>query len=255
MAAVTPVLNGRGVPESAWRQSPWLRALPRCSPAQWLAGVDRLVLVSPHPDDEVLGCGGLLHHAARAGIAVRVIAVTDGEACYPQHLHWTPARLRRERPRELAAALLALGLQEDVVQRLQIPDGAVREHSGSLEQALNRQLRAGDRVLVPWLGDGHPDHGACAAAALRASPHIGVQVSQFPVWAWHWMPSEVRQPPLPEAVVCAIDAAAREAKRRALACFVSQRAHAALGATPPILPDHVMERFGRDFEVFCDARD
>ena len=42
-----------------------------------------LVLVAPHPDDELLAAGATLAAASDAGIEVRVVAVTDGEMSHP----------------------------------------------------------------------------------------------------------------------------------------------------------------------------
>ena len=54
------VIQGQGTPEAVWR--PWLRAQPFAPmPKTALLGeARRLVVVAPHPDDEVLACGGLL---------------------------------------------------------------------------------------------------------------------------------------------------------------------------------------------------
>jgi LmbE family N-acetylglucosaminyl deacetylase len=41
---------------------------------------DRLLIVAPHPDDEALGCGGLIATAAAQGIPVRVVYLTSGDA-------------------------------------------------------------------------------------------------------------------------------------------------------------------------------
>ena len=40
---------------------------------------ERLVIVAPHPDDEVLGCGGLIQQAVAVGADVRVIYLTNGD--------------------------------------------------------------------------------------------------------------------------------------------------------------------------------
>ncbi|HOO78532.1 MAG TPA: PIG-L family deacetylase [bacterium] len=40
---------------------------------------DRLMVLAPHPDDEVLACGGLLHRAAQAGVPLRVVFFTCGD--------------------------------------------------------------------------------------------------------------------------------------------------------------------------------
>ena len=49
-------------------------------PLPALSPDDRLLIVAPHPDDEVLGCGGLIATAAAQGIPVRVVYLTSGDA-------------------------------------------------------------------------------------------------------------------------------------------------------------------------------
>ena len=39
---------------------------------------ERLLVLAPHPDDEVIGCGGLVALHLREGRAVRVVVATDG---------------------------------------------------------------------------------------------------------------------------------------------------------------------------------
>src|SRR5436309_73025 len=39
----------------------------------------RLLVVAPHPDDEVLAAGGLIHHVVSIGGQVRVVYLTDGD--------------------------------------------------------------------------------------------------------------------------------------------------------------------------------
>jgi len=76
-------IRGEGTTaETDWRD--WLADLrpPALSIEQLLANTQRVVVVSPHPDDEVLACGGLLALHARRGGEVMVVAVTDGEASH-----------------------------------------------------------------------------------------------------------------------------------------------------------------------------
>lgn len=44
-----------------------------------ITGDQRILVVSPHPDDEVLACGGLLQRAVAAGAWVRVVYATNGD--------------------------------------------------------------------------------------------------------------------------------------------------------------------------------
>ncbi|MCD9028130.1 PIG-L family deacetylase [Luteimonas sp. BDR2-5] len=246
--AMSPRIEGAGTPESAWRRSPWLAALPMLDAGAWLAGIRRLVVVAPHPDDEALGAGGLIATARAAGLDVRVVSVTDGEACYPGVDAWPAARLRAARRRELARAMACLGVCAGAITSLDLGDGHVAAQERVLSDALRPLLRSGDRVLTTWRGDGHPDHEACARGVERAAAACAADVVQFPVWAWHWMSPDVAVAPLPEAFRCRLPAAACSAKAKALACFASQL-RSDDPAVPPILPPHVLARFGRGFEV------
>ncbi len=56
-----------------------LSQVPHHSPLPPLAAHDRLLIIAPHPDDEVLGCGGLIASAAQQGIPVQVVYLTCGD--------------------------------------------------------------------------------------------------------------------------------------------------------------------------------
>ena len=92
--------------EQGAAETDWLAALHDAALPAWQPGPPgRIVVVSPHPDDETLALGGLLHDLAGRGWRVSLVAVTDGEGAYPD----VPA-LAAIRRRELALALHHLGL-------------------------------------------------------------------------------------------------------------------------------------------------
>lgn len=243
-------IHGHGTPESAWRASALLRDMPRASFDQLVGAAPRLVVVAPHPDDEVLGCGGLIADAVRRGRDVVVVAVTDGEHCYPALVAWPPARLAAIRRAELVAAVARLGLPEAAIHAVAIADGGVRGAGVALADALHGLLRADDLALVTWAHDGHPDHEGSAEALLDAAARRGTRVLQYPVWAWHWMPPDAAGFAPARALRFDLDDALGAAKAAAIACFDSQLGHGPVAAPEPILPAHVAERFARPFEVF-----
>ena len=180
---------------AGWRD--WLGKLqPGTLSIDDLVGVrQRLVVVSPHPDDEVLACGGLLALHAQRGGASAIIAVTDGEASHARDPAWQPARLASARRVERRSGLARLGLTPGVGTRLGLPDSAVASHSRALQQALRRLLRPSDCVVSPWRLDGHPDHDATGADTAQVCGELGCRLIEAPVWMWQWSaPADTRVP-------------------------------------------------------------
>jgi LmbE family N-acetylglucosaminyl deacetylase len=134
-----------------------------------------LLVVMAHPDDESMGCGGLILRHTRAGIPVHLICATYGEA------GWTgkPIGARREdlaeiRATELEEAAGALGLGG--AELWDYPDGGV---AASNQQEITQRIweeitRRRPRAVAGWGPDGvygHPYHiamGACTDAAVAA---------------------------------------------------------------------------------------
>ena len=248
MGTVAGVISGKGVYEAQWRASAWLASLPVSASADLMQGASRLLVVSPHPDDEVLGCGGLIQAALAARLPVTVVSVTDGEACYPDQLQWPCERLRRVRRGELQLALARLG-GPVAVTVLALADGGVTQAHDRLQQHLHGLLQPDDLVLAPWEHDGHPDHEACGRAARKAADGCGARLLEYPVWAWHWLWPEAAEAPWSCARRVPMSLQARERKRHAVAAYASQTGTAGGLTCAPILPAHVLERFDRDFEV------
>ena len=239
-----------GTPEESWERSPFLDTLPTASLHALIDGCRRVVVVSPHPDDEVLGCGGLLSLCATREIPIAIVSLSDGEACYPDNHAWPADRIRTARRSELENALLALGIDGPPPIRLEIPDGQVAAHEAMLGQWLLHYLRQSDAVFVPWRRDGHPDHEAASRATLHAVERVGAQLFEFPIWGWHWASANGDAFEGLQMSRLELDAAAHEAKRAAVACFTSQVTTTDPTLPAPILPPHVLKRFDRDFEVF-----
>lgn len=249
MDALARVIAGNGNSEAHWQQSGWLQTLPEQRVAELLAGIDRLVVVSPHPDDEVLACGGLMANAHALGRPVLVVSVTDGEACYPDQPAWPPTRLRQARQQELERALAVLGLVNVERHAWHIDDGAVAQSEAVLRDRLQVLLRTGDLLLAPWRLDAHPDHEAVGRACVQAAAARGCALREFPVWGWHWLDPQAAVTVWAAAARYRLSPLLRQRKRAAIAQFATQT-----GAVPgldcaPILPATVLQRFQRDYEV------
>lgn len=123
-----------------------------------------VVVIAPHPDDETLGCGGLIASLVRNGTRVHTIFVTDGSSSHRHSKLWPPHRLALQRQQEAADALSALGAGDQPRSFLSLKDANMpaRGEPG-YEAALNAimailaELRP-ELVLAPWRRDPHCDH-------------------------------------------------------------------------------------------------
>ena len=136
----------------------------------------RVLVLAPHYDDEVLGCGGLLAELAEGGARVRVLFLSDGGRRLdgPSEGSGEYAARRRE---ESAAALAALGIGFDdgavvddgAAAHLDLPDGSLAAHLDELAAGIEREISelAPDLLLVPSPLEVTPDHRAAFATLHR----------------------------------------------------------------------------------------
>ncbi|MFT4173029.1 MAG: PIG-L family deacetylase [Rhodocyclaceae bacterium] len=204
----------------------------------------RVVIVAPHPDDEVLGMGGLMMQAQARGRAMLLVAVTDGTASHPDSRLWHPARLAAVRPRETLHALRELGVSPRIL-RAQLPDGAVGEHRDALRRMLDAVLRDSDVVVTTWQHDGHPDHEAVGAVCAAAAHRCGARSVEVPIWGCRRLAHHTGRP-----VHLPLDSALLARKRRAVRAFVSQLMRDATTGQAPILPAAAFHYWLRPFEVY-----
>lgn len=233
-------IDGDGTDEATWLGWPQLHGWPALA----LDPADPPLVVAPHPDDEILGVGGLL---ALVG-AADVVAVTDGEASHPLSTVYTREKLAAIRRDETDAALFRLGLDPVLVHRLSQPDGGIDETA--LAEALEPLLWPGRWCFVTWRHDGHPDHEAAGRAAAAACARTGARLLEYPVWMWHWAGPDDERVPWNRARRISVAAPVREKKRAAMGEFRSQIEP--LGPAPgdaPILPPARLARFERAFET------
>jgi LmbE family N-acetylglucosaminyl deacetylase len=210
-----------------------------------------VVVVAPHPDDEVLGVGGTLRLLHDRGWDVRIVAVTDGEASHPGSDVYAATELARIRARESSVAHHALGLGRCTVEQLGVPDGCVAEHEDQLRPRLEVVAGSADLVLAPWGHDGHPDHDACGRAAARAVATCGTELVEYVVWTWNWARPGDERVPWDRARQIELTAAARAGKAAAIQAFGSQiRPIGPATADAAVLPDPVLAYHRRRFEVF-----
>jgi LmbE family N-acetylglucosaminyl deacetylase len=94
---------------------------------------DRLWIVAPHPDDEVLGAAGAILQARQAGAAVRVAYLTHGDTHVASAIFYFKRLFKRAdgagiglaRAQEARRALACLGVPAEALAFLGYPDGGL----------------------------------------------------------------------------------------------------------------------------------
>ncbi len=168
---------------------------------------ERLLVLAPHPDDEVIGCGGLVALHLREGRAVRIVIATDGAAA-------GEAPLREEESRRGVAKL-----GNAQVEFLRFPDRALGDEAIPLLREQLRLFRP-DLILVPHLAEIHPDHASLARAFVDAIQGDELLFAELAVAKVAFY--EVSQPLRPNAIVDITGVA--ELKYAAIAEHASQTA-------------------------------
>lgn len=187
-----------------------------------------VMVIAPHPDDEVLGCGGSIAVHHRACRNVQVVYLTSGEA---GSLQGSPDGVADKREAEARAAAETLGVASDNAIFLRFPDGEIAPTATEQLAAvvgLLRRSRPG-LLYMPHSGDGSFDHRAAFELCWRAA---GLAAgATYPQWGErpYWVPtvlgyevwSPVAEPQYGEDITAVL-----EHKLAALDCYRSQTATA-----------------------------
>lgn len=241
-------IAGEGTPEHRWQD--WFidHGLPQTDTATLLQDSTVVHIVSPHPDDEILACGGLIGTLADMNVAVHVLAVTDGEASHPGSTRWPGKGLASARTQESEAALSEVSMHVKR-QRLGLPDGSVTAHECLLVEKLLPYLERGDLLIAPWRFDGHPDHEATGRASHAAAILRGCRFVEVPIWGWHWADPAAGQFPWNRAVALPLAEKQIKAKMSAIQKFRTQLEPDPCTGNKAVLPAFALKRLQRTFEV------
>ena len=156
----------------------------------WRPGDERVLIISPHDDDAILGAGVVWQAVQANGGEVLVAIVCDGSAGYS-----TPEEkdtIVETRRAETVKAYGALGLGQSAVTRFDVPDfsglpyvgyrlpgGVIGTFGQSMPLMRQRKIT---RLVVPNGYREHIDH----EAAFRIGAYDGPQVGDRVIAEWGW---------------------------------------------------------------------
>lgn len=157
-----------------------------------IARMGSTLIVAPHPDDESLGCGGLISLLTAGGNQVRVLFVTDGSQSHPGSKKYPAPALASLREGEALEALSHLHMPPINAHFLRLPDAALpipgnRGFESAVHNIQEQLIRFRPQtVVLPWRRDPHPDHRASWQLLQTAVNRAGLTpvLLEYPLWLW-----------------------------------------------------------------------
>jgi hypothetical protein len=136
----------------------------------------RILVLAPHPDDEVVGCAVALSRACVAGAAARVLYLTTGVPAREVLWPWARARhdaMVRRRREEAVRAAEKLGIE--IAGFEDWPTRMLKDHLGAATARVRAAARDATEVWVPAWEGAHQDHDVANWIAAR----LGMPVQEF----------------------------------------------------------------------------
>jgi LmbE family N-acetylglucosaminyl deacetylase len=142
---------------------------------------NRVIVFSPHFDDDVIGCGGTLHKHARSGDELMIIYFTDGRQGDPTFQD--KGQLMRKRKEEAIEATRILGIKRHLF--LDEPETRLRPRKEIIHR-LSGLLKDFEPniIYLPFFLDNHIDHLEVNRIFMKLVKHLSIQpnIAAYEVW-------------------------------------------------------------------------
>ncbi|MBD2692603.1 PIG-L deacetylase family protein [Anabaena catenula] len=216
------------------------------------------MIISPHQDDEVLGCGGVIGLKREQKIPVQVVFVTDGAASHSWHPNFKSGEIVPVRRDEALTALSILGVDASQIHFLDNPDSKLLFLNETERQKIIAKLAQilqsfqPQEVYVPHRKDRTKDHEATYELVQEAIILSGLEVEllEYPIWIlWHSrLFRDLQLHELSSAYHLSINPII-DKKKQAIAAYHSQYTPIDMHSSP-ILKPAFLKRFFLPYEVF-----
>jgi LmbE family N-acetylglucosaminyl deacetylase len=219
-----------------------------------------IAIVAPHMDDEALACGGLIAKLPGKN-RIHLIYATDGMRSPSPILPGDEisSDLGEVRMNESTRAMKMLGVPEQNLHFLSLPEAQLERYISALQQSLTQKLQqiAPQHILVPFRYDRHPDHLAVnhvVVSGLKQGILNAQLIEYFVYYRWRLLPKrDIRKYIRPPYLFQLAIPDAATLKRRALECFTSQTTIYYPWQTRPILRSAILDEDCQNHEYFLIA--
>lgn len=149
---------------------------------------DSVLIVAPHPDDEVLGCSGLIQRLLNKGKQVDVAILSGGGKSHAGCCEIDESTLIESRRNLSRKAAEILGLPLENLHFLDYPDGSIvfdcseTDRLKKLIETLQPKV-----IFVPHKGEGWSDHLEAGRIVQKLVGEMAdVLLYEYCVWFWYY---------------------------------------------------------------------
>lgn len=215
----------------------------------------RILIISPHPDDEVFGCGGLMQSLILSKKHVELIILSKGEAVHKLCCPDDEEEIVSCRAKLTDIANEALGLEPKFIHRLTFPDGdfAFVKSKPDMLMELEKLIMdiAPTEVIIPHPYENSPDHMAATEVIEGILINTSIPIYYYCVWTWYHMPMyKILKLKYKNARLLRV--ANREAKNKAIDVYINNQARCGVSYSGD-LPKPFIYAFRWKYELFFKA--
>jgi LmbE family N-acetylglucosaminyl deacetylase len=214
----------------------------------------KILMLVPHMDDEILGCGGTIAQIKNKNLVYFIFA-TDGKRS-PASKEAANVDLNKIRTNESKAALNNLGIPLANIFFLNFPERKLKKHFKDLISRLRNIISEinPDYILTPFRFDRHPDHLTLNKASFRAFLDSNSKAELFEYFVytrWQLLKyKDIRMYIKPELLIKINTDKVAQLKRAAFKFFESQTKIFFSDQNRPILPKDFLDNNCRLPEFF-----
>lgn len=145
------------------------------------------LIIAPHPDDETLGCGGLIQTLCQQGTPPHVVILTGGGKSHSSCCHINESLLKKARRKLSSEILTKLGITPDQIHFLDFPDGSISPQHPEMSQLekLLTQLSP-NTIFIPHRGEGWSDHLVVRELIKNIHFISSPTIYEYCVWVWYY---------------------------------------------------------------------
>lgn len=154
----------------------------------------KIVIFSPHPDDEIISAGGSLLRWKEEGYDVHIIYLSDGRAAYSferknknvtsvKATQISEVELARIRMQEVNEVVEFLELPKNNIHKFMFPDQEVNKNKRKGIEKSKEIIKDAIRLVIPSNNNLHIDHQATFDIATEAAKELNLQNMEFYVYA------------------------------------------------------------------------